>query len=363
MNLRSFLGLALATLIAVVAVIVTLSVRSNGPATRAPGTVLLADLAKSADNAAKIVWTRAGETTTIVKDATKSGPNAWTVNELSNYPAFQMQVDEAVFGPSRFQTFEPKTARTELYDKLDLNDPTTSEAKSSRLQIYDAAGKPLADVIVGRVKSAMSGQESLYVRLPNEPRTWLVKGKVDLPTNRTGWVDTQVVTIDLPRIREAFLNKPAKGPRVHVFKKDRDERDYTIEGMPADYETKDVFGAEDVARVIQQLNFEDVRSAAQVKVDTAAQPWAEFFTFDGLKIDLWLADADGRTWAAVKASALPDATGIKSEEKPDGDKDALAKEATTINERTAAWVYGVPAYELGHLRKTLDDLIQPKPKS
>jgi hypothetical protein len=100
-----------------------------------------------------------------------------------------------------------------------------------------------------------------------------------------------------------------------------------------------------------------VRAAAQVKIDMAAQPHAEFFTWDGLKIDLWLTEAEGRAWAAVKASALPDA------QPKDGDAEAVAKEAATINERTAGWVYGVPSYELGHLRKTLDDLIQPKPKS
>lgn len=359
MSLRAFLGLALATLLVVIATVIAVTTRSNAPATRAPGTILLGDLAKSADNAAKIVWTRAGETTTIVK----TGPESWTVNELSGYPAFKMQIDEAVVGASRFLTFEPKTARPELYDKLDLGDPMNSDAKSSRLQIYDAAGKQLADVIVGRVKSAMTGQESIYVRLPNEPRAWLVKGKVELPTARNGWVDTTVLHIDLPRVRQATLNTPAKGPRVRVFKTTPDERDFTIEGMPADYETKDIFGAEDVARVIQQLNFEDVKPAAQVPLDTSGTPWAEFVTWDGLKIDLWLTEAEGKSWAAVKASMLPDATGVKSEDKPEGDKEALAKEVADINARTAGWVYAVPSYELGHLRKTLEDLIQPKPKS
>ncbi|MFN4282231.1 MAG: DUF4340 domain-containing protein [Alphaproteobacteria bacterium] len=359
MSLRAFLGLALATLIAVVAVIVTLSTRDTGPATRAPGTILLADLAKATGNVAKIAWTRAGDTTTIVK----TGPESWTVNELSGYPAFKMQVDEAIHGIARLQTFEPKTARPELYDKLDLGEPTTSEAKSARLQFFDASGKELADVVVGRVKSAMVGQESLYARLPDEARAWLVKGKVELPINRTGWVDTTVAQIDLPRVREATLNTPAKGPRVRVFKASRDERDYTIEGMPDDYETKDIFGAEDVARVVQQLNFEDVRKADQVKIDTNARPWAEFVTWDGLKLDLWLVEAEGRSWATVRAGMLPDATGVASEDKPEGDKEALAKEIATINDRAAGWVYGVPSYELGHLRKTLDDLIQPKPKS
>ncbi|HEY4135925.1 MAG TPA: hypothetical protein VGO34_12010 [Alphaproteobacteria bacterium] len=347
MNLRAFLGLALATLIAVVAVVILLVTGNSGPAARAPGTTLLPTLAKSTDSAAKIVWTHAGETTDIVKDG-----DTWTVAELAGYPAFPAQVNEAILGPSRFQTFEPKTQRPELYDKLDLNDPTSADAKSSRLQILDGAGKTLADVIVGRVKNATAGQESLYARLPSEPRAWLVRGKVDLPTARLGWVDAQVLTIDLPRIRDAWLNKPAKGGRVHVFKTKADDRDYAIDGMPANYETKDVFGSEDVARVIQQLSFEDVRPAAKQPVATTGQPYAEFATFDGLKVDLWLADADGKTWAAIKAS--PQA----------GNADeAIAKEAAAINARNAAWVYSLPSYELGNLRKTLDDLIQPKPKS
>jgi hypothetical protein len=144
--------------------------------------------------------------------------------------------------------------------------------------------------------------------------------------------------------------------------------------MPADYEVKDIFGAEDVARVIQQLSFEDVRLAGKVDIDTNSQPWAEFVTFDGLKINLWLKEQEGKNWVAIRALADPNAPAAAAPapapEAKDGEKAAepdssekprdIPAEIKTINEKVAPWVYAIPTYENGNLRKTLDDLIQKK---
>jgi hypothetical protein len=247
---------------------------------------------------------------------------------------------------------------------------TIRPARSTRLEAF-AGDTQLADIIVGRTKNALGGQESLYVRRPDEDRAWLAKGKAEMPSNRIGWVNNEVLVVDLPRIEHATLNKPAKGPRVRVFKKTKDERDFTIEGMPADYEVKDIFGADDVARVVQQLSFEDVRPADKLKIDTAAQPWAEFVTFDGLKIELWLHEAEGKNWVALRAASAPIAPAppppapssdpAATEAAATADKPLdVAAQIKTINERVTPWVYAIPSYENGNLRKTLDDLIQKK---
>ncbi len=373
MSLRAFLALALATLIAVAAVIGIHMAQNRGPAAREPGTAMVPELAANLANANRIVMTRGGEKTTIKRTAGSGDTATWVVEEFSDYPSHPLLIRDVLAGLAQIQTLEGKTRRPDLYSKLDVEDPTTATAKSSRLEVF-AGDKKLADIIVGRTKSAIGGQESLYVRRPDEDRAWLAKGKVEMPYNRIGWVNNQVLVVDLPRVEHATLNKPAKGPRVHVFKKSKDERDFTIEGMPADYEVKDIFGAEDVARVIQQLSFEDVRPADKLKIDTAAQPWAEFVTFDGLKIELWLHEAEGKNWVALRASAVPGTAasapaGETAEAAPAAEAAAdggekpidVAAEVKTINERVTPWVYAIPSYENGNLRKTLDDLIQKKP--
>lgn len=371
MSLRAFLALALATLIAVAAVIGIHMSQNRGPAAREPGTAMVPELAANLANASRIVMTRGGEKTTIKRTAGSGDTATWVVEEFSDYPSHPLLIRDVLAGLAQIQTLEGKTRRPDLYSKLDVEDPTTATAKSSRLEVY-AGDKKVADIIVGRTKSAIGGQESLYVRRPDEDRAWLAKGKVEMPYNRIGWVNNQVLVVDLPRVEHATLNKPAKGPRVHVFKKSKDERDFTIEGMPADYEVKDIFGAEDIARVIQQLSFEDVRPADKLKIDTAAQPWAEFVTFDGLKIDLWLQEAEGKNWVALRASAIPGTAAsapagessapAAESAADDGEKPIdVAAEVKTINERVTPWVYAIPSYENGNLRKTLDDLIQKKP--
>jgi hypothetical protein len=363
MSLRAFLALALTTVLVVIATIAVLTSQNTGPAMREPGTPMVPELAANLNDAARIVATRAAEKTTIKRVGSGDGAK-WVVEEFSDYPSVAPFVRDLLANIAQLQTMEPKTRRPDLYSKLDVEDPVTSTARSTRLEIFAEGGKKLADVIIGKTKSALTGQESLYVRRPDEDRAWLAKGKVEAPINRIGWVDNQVLVVDLPRVRYATLNTPAKGPRVHVFKKSKEERDFTIEGMPADYEVKDIFGAEDVARVIQQLNFEDVRPADKLKIDTTAKPWAEFVTFDGLKIDLWLREAEGKNWVALRALAAADAAPAapapeKATESGEAPRDVPA-EIKTINERVTPWVYAIPSYENGNLRKTLDDLIQKK---
>lgn len=370
MSLRAFLALALATVIAVIAVIGIHLSQHTGPAAREPGTAMLPELAANSSNVSRIVMTRGGEKTTIKRTAGSGDTATWVVEEFSDYPSHPLLVRDVLAGVAGLQTLEGKTRRPDLYSKLDVDDPTSPTARSTRLEAF-AGDKKLADIIVGRTKNALGGQESLYVRRPDEDRAWLAKGKAEMPSNRIGWVNNEVLVVDLPRIEHATLNKPAKGPRVRVFKKTKDERDFTIEGMPADYEVKDIFGAEDVARVVQQLSFEDVRPADKLKIDTAAQPWAEFVTFDGLKIELWLHEAEGKNWVALRAASAPIAPAppppapssdpAATEAAATADKPLdVAAEIKTINERVTPWVYAIPSYENGNLRKTLDDLIQKK---
>jgi hypothetical protein len=389
MSLRAFLALALTTLVAVVAVVVVTLSQRGGPAAREPGTPILPGLADSAASVDRIVMTRAGEKTTVKRTEGSGDSAKWVVEEFYGYPSHAQMVHDIIEGLASLQTLEPKTRRPDLYGKLDVDDPTNPEAKSTRLELF-AGDKKIADLILGRIKSSIAGQESMYVRRPDEERAWLAKGKAEAPYNRIGWVNNQFLVVDLPRVKYATLNTPAKGPRVHVFKKNKDERDFTIEGMPPDYETKDIFAAEDVARVIQQLSFEDVRPADKMAIDTSAQPWAEFVTFDGLMIHLWLKEQDGKNWVAIRALPAPDAPPAvtappapAAEDKAEADKTAESKDGSAktdeaksedngekprdvaaeikeINERVTPWVYAIPAYENGNLRKTLDDLIQKK---
>ena len=296
----------------------------------------------------RIESVKAGEKATLKRDG--QGEDApWLLVEAGNYPGKIDRIRQALIGLGTVETVEAKTNVATHYAKLEVEDPTAKDAKSGRITLYDAANKVLADLIVGKAKYAPGGQDMLYIRRPSDQRAWLARGKVDLPEIKYGWVDTNFLTVDLQRMKRATLNAPGKPP-LSVFKNDPSERDFTIDKQPANTEIKDIFGAEDIARTVQSVNFEDVKPAADMDVPTAGKPWGEFWTFDGLKVSLWMREIDGKGWVAIVASAAEGTT-------PD---DKLQKEIADLNDRLSRWRYQLGSFEYNELHKTMADLVEPK---
>lgn len=348
MTRRAFnILLVLAVVAAAAATMVT--IRREG--TTAPVTkpeIVFAGLTARLNEVVRIEAVRAGEKATLKREG--QGEDApWLLVEAGNYPAKIDRIRQTLIGLGQVETIEAKTRVPEHYAKLEVEDPAQPGAKSGRITLFDAGGKALADLIVGKANYAASGQDTLYVRRPSDARAWLARGKVDVPESRYGWVDTNFLTVDLLRIKRATLNQPGK-PALSVFKKDPSERDFTIENQPANSEIKDIFGAEDIARIVQSVNFEDVKPAAEMDVPTDGKPWGEFRTFDGLKISLWMKEIDGKGWVAVAAAPAEDAT-------PD---EKVQKEIADLNQRLSKWRYQLGSFEFNGLHKTMGDLVEAK---
>jgi hypothetical protein len=348
MTRRAFSILVILTVVSAVAATVV-TVRGEG--TTAPLTkpeVVFPGLTQRLNEVTRVEIVRAGEKTTLKREG--QGENApWLLAEAANYPGKIDRIREALIGLAQIETIEPKTRLPDHYSKLDVEDPAKADAKGARITLFDAANKKLADLIVGKPKFGGGSQDALYIRRPDEARAWLARGKVYIPENRYGWVDTNMLSVDLLRISHATLNQPGKPP-LSVFKKDPSERDFTIDNQPANTEIKDIFGAEDIARIVQSVNFEDVKPASEINVPTDGKPWGEFTTFDGLKVSLWMREIDGKGWVAYQASAAEDP-------KPD---EKVQAEISDLNKRLSPWRYQLGNFEMTGLHKTMSDLVEPK---
>lgn len=342
MTPRAFLALLVVTTVTVIAAIATVALRDSSGG--GGGTVLFPGFINALDDARVIKVTRTGGVVTI-----RRKDKLWTVTETSGYPARMDKISEILNGLAQLETIEAKTSVAKRYAKLEVGEPTAKGTKSARVVISDAKGDTLADLIVGKIKYSISGADGIYVRRPGEERAWLVRGKIEVPQDRLGWVDQSVMEIDLDRVRLVVLRVPGNKP-LTLFKDKRSQQDFKIKDMPKDTEIKDVFNVEDIARLLQSLTFADVRRADQVKVDMTAKPRAHYLTFDGLQLDLWVAEVDGKTWLAAKAGAM---------KKPAPD-DKVLKEIAAINSRFASWRFALPSYELTGLKRTLKELVEPK---
>ena len=348
MTRRAFFILLLLAVVAGAAATVVSIQRQGAIAPQTKPELVFPGLVAHLNDVARIETVKAGEKATLTRNG--QGEDApWLLVEAGNYPGKIDRIRQALIGVGQIETTEAKTRVPDHYAKLEVEDPSQADAKSGRITLFDAGGKTLADLIVGKSNAATGGQDTLYIRRPGDARAWLARGKLDLPESRYGWVDTNFLTVDLLRIKRATLNQPGK-PALSVFKNDPSERDFTIDKQPANSEIKDIFGAEDIARIVQSVNFEDVKPTAEMDVPTNGKPWGEFWTFDGLKVSLFVKEIDGKDWVAVVASPGEGTT----------PNETIQKEVADLNARLSAWRYQLGSFEYTGLHKTMADLVEPK---
>ncbi len=352
MSPKSFAILFAITLIAVLAAVGITVTRDTGSGVRGDGTLMFEGLIARVNDVATLKVTRGGEVSTI-ESTLKDGARQWYLKEKNGYPVPVEIVRAVAAGVAQLRAVEAKTARPALYGRLKVGDPTKKNSKGALVELFDAKGAKMAAIISGLDKSGYFDIGDVYVRRPDEDRAWLARGKVPVPDKQVGWLNQMIVEVDLPRVRETTLNVPGQKP-LRVFKKTDDDRDFTLEGMPKGYELKELFGAEDISRAIQQLSFEDVKPLSEIGIDLSATPRAHHVTFDGLIVDVWAKDVGGKLWVAVKAQADPAPKAPKKVDKAKVEKD-IAK----INGTTHGWAYTLNAFETKNLRKTMAGMIQP----
>ena len=164
-----------------------------------------------------------------------------------------------------------------------------------------------------------------------------------------------IVEIDLPRVRETTLFTTGDKP-LRIFKKAERDQDFIVEGMSEDHELKELFGAEDISRSIQNLAFEEVRPAKEIGIGVTGTPRVRHVTFDGLIIEGWMKTVGKKRWFTFRARPNP---APLEGEKVEAAK--IAEEVAKISRVNGGWAYTISKFETKNMFKTLDSLIQLKP--
>jgi hypothetical protein len=226
--------------------------------------------------------------------------DGWTLTDKGGYPVDPATIRPILSALVDLKTVEPKTERPKLYDRLDLGTPGDKGSEAKSVDLADGNGADIVKLIVGRRRYGLAGNDDgIYVRKPDEARTWLAAPAFDLPADAMSWIDRKLVDIDADRIKSVSLT-------------------------PA---------------VFRYLDLTDVKPAGAVTAAPVATAHVE--TFDGMALDVTLIDQDGATWVKFAAKG--------------GDA------ATEIAKRTGDWAYKIPDARVKTLETKLADLQAPPP--
>ena len=340
----------LAVLVAAAAVAAVLVQREDAGIAKS-GEKLLPGLLARLGEVSRIEATHKGETVTLTL-----ADGAWSVAERHGYPAETSEVRGLLVGAAELVRVEPKTAQPERYAKLELEDPAGEEAESFGYVMKDAAGKTVADLVVGKrrfVASATSDADEYFVRALDDPQAWLVSGKIPRNRRALDWLRREVTGIDQTRVRRAAVTHP-DGTVVRVAKPSPEETDFTLEGVPEGHEVEEPFSVHAIGTGITTFTLNDVARLDEVDfggegIEVVAE------TFDGVRFTARTGVLGDRTFVRMEAEFDPELVLPETAV----DEDAARAEAEELSGRWRGWAYEMSEYALENLRKRVEDMVKP----
>ncbi|MCL4220303.1 MAG: DUF4340 domain-containing protein [Phycisphaerales bacterium] len=338
MNTRGILLLvAVAALLAGLAALVYVSSRSAP--TVAPSERLFPDLLARINDVASVELSGAGGQVRLARQ-----DGAWVLPEKAGVPAVEARVRPIIIALAELQTGEPKTRNPDLYARIGVEDPGEG-GTSTLLTLSDASGQTLASLILGKTEWISSNQMR-YVRKSGEAQSWLLEFKPDTSLDATVWADKTLARVDGSRIRSVVIRQPT-GEEMRLTKETPEQEHFAVAPMPEGRTLRSEGVADPLARGLQQLNFEDVRSAGESLEGLVTT--ITFQTFDGLTVTMRVVDEDGERWATLTA---------------EGDEAERAEELVELQNRFAGREFKLATWAFNNLNKRVIDMIAstaPKP--
>jgi Domain of unknown function (DUF4340) len=401
MRKTAFFALSIATVLAVAAAMFVSKQRA--PESELAQSALFPGLAEHINDVARIEVKSKDGHTTVRKDGER-----WVIEDRGGYPALFDKVKATVVAVADLEVLEPKTTNKELYPRLGVEGIDAEPSSSVLVSLADGQSKPLAALLVGKPRSG--GPLGTYVRRPDEPQAWLVRGQVEVSADPVEWMERELLNIAPERIREITIEKAGDKP-VRVFKNEPKDKDFVLADLPKGTKLKSQLTLNGLANVLEQLRLDDVKKRAGFELPKG-HTVTTLRGFDGLVAMVQSAVIDDKTHAVFEfsydaaAAAKPEKTpptpgpapdqtpaaapAAAGAEKPAGapeatpaaaaaekpavapeapkseapapqpTKPSVADEVATLNAKVAEWVYLLPSYKAKLLAEGLSDLTDPE---
>ncbi len=314
---------------------------------------LFPDLAGRVDDIAQVEARKGSETFTVTKVE-----DGWVVPARSNYPADPGAIRELILGASHLSRLEPKTSRPEYYDRLGLDD----DSNPLRLNFVDRNGTVLATLLVGNQKTAGSNRttDQYFVRVGDDPKSWLVEGHLPALADASDWLNTQVLAVDRQRVRSVQVVHP-DGETVTAQRAQPDQTDFGIDGLAAGETVTSAYAVNGMASVFSDLELADVAVAAERELPDEQVVRVVMTTFDGLRVRVAMLPQEDSVLARFESEYDP-ALVVESETAGLKSGPEVEEEAGTLRNRWTGWVYTLPEWRMSGLLKRRDELLdKPEP--
>ena len=252
MNLKQTGILAVVAAAAVVATAVSQNSATQGFATDKRGEILFPNLVGKLNDVASVTVRDSEKTFTVEKR------DDGFVAKDSAYPVKGDLFRDLAVGMSMLAYEETKTANAARYADLGLAEPGAAPDAVGRLvTLRDAKGATMASVIVGNRDATVGGARGgLYLRLPDQPQTWVARGDMRVPAPHTAWFEINLTNLN----RDALADLRISGGGLDEIQATSAKKgdDIKLANVPEDREA-DTSKVMRLSFMVDPISFQDVR--------------------------------------------------------------------------------------------------------
>jgi len=301
----------------------------------------------------------------------------WVLPEKGGYLADIDRVKQALVAVTSARVVAPRTADPAQHHRLNLDPPeqglkSEDDVKTTALSAYDKDGKPLAEMLLGKVKALPTLRDpgQVYVRRPDEDRTWLVESRLDIRKDPTAWLDKNLIKVPRKTVRAVEVNHP-DGETLNLLR--NEVGTLNIVGLPDELAERDV-RLTTVHRSLEFLPFADVKPASEVDMSDATVMTVQ--VDDGTTVTIrsvpagFKVDKDDGYWVtfdiehdpalATSEADLPLPGPNDDGKKMEVDVEAGAERAAKASARAEGWAYLFAEFSAQNYRRRLEDVSNKK---
>jgi len=282
---------------------------------------------------ARRIEVRQGAQTLVVE---RGAGETWTLPQKGGYPARGERVRELLVSLTELRLAERRTADPDSLSRLGLDEPGPNST-AMLLRVLDAAGAPLAELVVGRRRTRTQGAgpgsatESAYVRRPGESQSYLAEGRIPADADPQLWIEREIANLPEERVRRVIAVRDGK--TVELLRGEGPDGRMAL-ALPGDAPPADEVSLDEVGRALEGLTLLDVRPEAEAPGDPAGD--GRFILTDNLIVTARMRQSNGDVWMTLAAA---------------GDD-----EAARLNARWRGWAYQVGAWKLPAFAPSIETL-------
>jgi hypothetical protein len=351
---RSFLSLAVLTLLAVAALMMFTPGKVPTGKTD-EGALLMPEVAAKINEINRLEIVSAGDVTvaTLIKNG-----DSWQIEQMGGYQANRMSLNRLLNNLAQARVVETKTDKPEYYARLGVED--VSEEGAASVLVKLGTGDNITGVLIGHQAQGRPGQ---YVRLQDSAVSALVDRKIEVSTGQLDWTEINIVDIYSSEVAEVELIHPT-GERVFVMRISADQTDFDLAGIPQGREIKNSWAVNSFGSVFSMLDMETVQPENAVDWNDAVKMRMLLFTGVEILADM-VESGDGymlRLHASHPAAKVLDSepgVSIEQQELEKQAADDVAKTVEAINQKSLGWAYGISQQKFEAMVKKPGDLLKP----